>query len=134
MKTNIYKIVLATAVSVVVMASCSKTLDLLPTNDVTSTQVYQTAAGYKQAFAKVYASFALTGNTGPAGNGDIQGLDEGTADFLRLFWKAQELSTDEAVVSWGDPGIQDFHKMNWSASNPMLRIILSFFLSNHFSE
>jgi len=120
MKTNIYKIVLATAVSVVVMASCSKTLDLLPTNDVTSTQVYQTAAGYKQAFAKVYASFALTGNTGPAGNGDIQGLDEGTADFLRLFWKAQELSTDEAVVSWGDPGIQDFHKMNWSASNPML--------------
>lgn len=76
--------------------------------------------GYKQAFAKVYASFALTGNNGPAGNGDIQGIDEGTSDFLRLYWKAQELSTDEAVVSWGDPGIQDFHNMNWSASNPML--------------
>lgn len=120
MKTNIYKIVFASAVSVIVMASCSKSLDLLPTNDVTSASVYKTATGYKQAFAKVYASFALTGNAGPAGNGDIQGLDEGTADFLRLYWKVQELSTDEAVVAWGDPGIQDFHNMNWSASNPML--------------
>jgi hypothetical protein len=100
--------------------SCNKKLDLLPLNDITSEQVYKTPQGYKQAFAKLYGSFATTGNQGPAGNGDIQGLDEGTADFLRLFWKAQELSTDEAVVAWGDPGIQDFHNMNWSASNPML--------------
>ena len=83
--------------------------------------VYSTAAGYKQSLAKVYASFALTGNSGPDGNGDIQGIDEGTSDFLRLYWKAQELSTDEVVVSWGDPGIQDFHNMNWSANNPMLK-------------
>ncbi len=120
MKNNKFKIVIATLFSVFMLASCSKQLDLLPTNDVTSTMVYKDAAGYKQAFAKVYASFALTGNNGPAGNGDIQGIDEGTSDFLRLYWKAQELSTDEAVVSWGDPGIQDFHNMNWSASNPML--------------
>jgi hypothetical protein len=102
------------------LSSCSKSLDLMPTNDITAASVYKTAAGYKQAFAKVYASFALTGNAGPAGNGDIQGIDEGTSDFLRLYWKAQELSTDEAVVAWGDPGIQDFHNMNWSSSNPML--------------
>ena len=100
--------------------SCTKQLDVLPLNDITSEQVYKTPAGYKQAFAKLYGSFATTGNQGPSGNGDIQGLDEGTADFLRLYWKAQELSTDEAVVAWGDPGIQDFHNMNWSASNPML--------------
>lgn len=104
----------------VILSSCSKQLDLLPLNDITSAQVYKTPAGYKQAFAKVYGSFATTGNNGPSGNGDIQGLDEGTADFLRLFWKAQELSTDEAVVAWGDPGIQDFHNMNWSSNNPML--------------
>ncbi len=70
--------------------------------------------------AKVYGSMALTGNQGPAGNGDVAGIDEGTSDFLRLFWKAQELSTDEAVVAWNDPGIQDFHNMNWSSSNPMM--------------
>jgi len=120
MKTNNYKIVVAAVFSVFILASCAKQLDLLPKNDVTSNTVYKNAAGYKQAFAKVNASFALTGNNGPSGNGDIQGIDEGTSDFLRLYWKAQELSTDEAVVSWGDPGIQDFHNMNWSANNPML--------------
>ncbi len=120
MKKNIFKLVITAGFLAGSFASCTKKLDLLPTNDVTATQVYSTPAGYKQAFAKVYGSFALTGNQGPAGNGDIQGIDEGTSDFLRLFWKAQELSTDEAVVSWGDPGIQDFHNMNWSSSNPML--------------
>jgi len=120
MKKNIFKIIITAGFLAGSFASCTKKLDLLPTNDVTAAQVYSTPAGYKQAFAKVYGSFALTGNQGPAGNGDIQGIDEGTSDFLRLFWKAQELSTDEAVVAWGDPGIQDFHNMNWSSSNPML--------------
>ena len=120
MKKNIFKLVIIAGFLAGSFASCTKKLDLLPTNDVTASQVYSTPAGYKQAFAKVYGSFALTGNQGPAGNGDIKGIDEGTSDFLRLFWKAQELSTDEAVVSWGDPGIQDFHNMNWSSSNPML--------------
>lgn len=108
------------AVALLVFASCHKDLDRFPANDVTSAQVYKDAAGYKQVIAKVYGSMALTGNSGPAGAGDVAGIDEGTSDFLRLFWKAQELSTDEAVVAWNDPGIQDFHNMNWSASNPML--------------
>ena len=121
MKKTILTKIIAAVVLTTTMISCNKSLDLLPTNDVTSAQVYSTANGYKQAFAKVYGAFALTGNQGPAGNGDVQGIDEGTSDFLRLFWKAQELSTDEAVISWGDPGIQDFHNMNWSSSNPMLK-------------
>lgn len=113
------------AVAVVMLAgsftACNKKLDLLPTNDITAATVYGTPAGYKQAFAKVYGAYALTGNQGPAGNGDVQGIDEGTSDFLRLYWKAQELSTDEAVIAWGDVGIQDFHNMNWSAANPFLK-------------
>ena len=120
MKKNIINILASAVLFSGALVSCSKQLDLLPLNDITSEQVYKTPDGYKQAFAKLYGSFATTGNQGPAGNGDIQGLDEGTADFLRLFWKAQELSTDEAVVAWGDPGIQDFHNMNWSSNNPML--------------
>jgi hypothetical protein len=106
------------------LVSCNKKLDVLPTNDITSATVYSTPTGYKQAFAKVYGSFALTGNVGPAGDDntkDVKGIDEGTSDFLRLFWKAQELSTDEAVIAWGDVGIQDFHNMNWSAANPFLK-------------
>ncbi|MCU0380602.1 MAG: RagB/SusD family nutrient uptake outer membrane protein [Chitinophagaceae bacterium] len=105
---------------VLFLAGCHKDLDRFPPNDVTSEQLYVDEAGYNQVLAKVYGSMALTGNAGPAGSGDVAGIDEGTSDFLRLFWKAQELSTDEAVVAWNDPGIQDFHNMNWSATNPML--------------
>src|SRR6476619_2962671 len=103
-----------------VLQSCNKDLNLKPTNDVTSATVFSTPAGYKQVLAKIYGSFALTGNQGPAGNGDVQGIDEGFSDFFRLYWKAQELSTDEAVISWGDVGIQDFHNMNWTSNNSFL--------------
>ncbi|MEP6927029.1 MAG: RagB/SusD family nutrient uptake outer membrane protein [Ginsengibacter sp.] len=118
---NIYKIIAPAILVITIQTSCNKKLDRLPTNDVTSGQVYSTAAGYKQAFVKLYAAFGLTGNQGPAGNKDIQGIDEGFSDFLRLYFKAQELSTDEAVIAWGDAGIQDFHNMNWSSSNPFLQ-------------
>lgn len=104
---------------VLALGSCKK-LDVFPPRSVTSAQLYVDEAGYRSVLAKVYGSMALTGNSGPAGSGDVAGIDEGTSDFLRLFWKAQELSTDEAVVAWNDPGIQDFHNMNWSANNPML--------------
>ena len=82
MKRNIVNTAFLLALSSVLLVSCSKQLDLLPLNDITSEQVYSTPEGYKQAFAKLYGSFATTGNNGPAGNGDIQGLDEGTSDFL----------------------------------------------------
>jgi hypothetical protein len=104
----------------ILLAGCHKDLDRFPPNDVTSEQLYKNEQGYLSVLAKVYGSMALTGNSGPAGAGDVAGIDEGTSDFLRLYWKAQELSTDEAVVAWNDPGIQDFHNMNWSPNNPML--------------
>ena len=107
MKKNIFKFIGLAILITAIHTSCNKKLDRLPTNDVTSAVVYSTPAGYKQAFVKVYSSFGLTGNQGPAGNGDIQGIDEGFSDFLRLYFKAQELSTDEAVIAWGDAGIQD---------------------------
>ena len=99
-------------------------MNRIPTNDKTADQVYTTPAGYKQAFAKLYAAYALTGNIGPANSvpqgGDIQGIDEGFSDFLRMYFQAEELSTDEAVIAWGDVGIQDFHNMNWSSNNPFI--------------
>ncbi len=67
------------------LLSCKKNLILTPNDQVTSTAVYSTPAGYKQALAKVYAAYALTGNNGPAGSRDIAGIDEGTSDFFRLY-------------------------------------------------
>src|ERR1051326_7687240 len=120
MKKFIPQAVICLAMFAFAITSCKKKLDLKPENDVTSETVYANAAGYKQVLGKVYGSFALTGNQGPAGNGDVQGIDEGFSDFFRLFWKAQELSTDEAVISWGHVGIHGFHNMNWTSNNSFL--------------
>lgn len=120
MKRNSIKILIVTALVGIGSMSCNKNKIISPNDQVTSAQVYSTPVGYKQALAKVYGSFALTGNTGPAGAGDVQGIDEGTSDFFRLFWCAQQLPTDETVLAWGDPGIPDFHNMTWSSSNPIL--------------
>jgi len=70
------------------LISCDKNKILTPNYEVTSQQVYSTFTGYTQAAAKVYGAFALTGNAGPAGSADIQGIDEGTSDFFRLYFYA----------------------------------------------
>jgi len=121
MKKKSIKILIIAAFLSGSLASCKKNDILTPNYQVSSQQVYSTALGYKQSLAKVYGSFALTGNSGPAGSGDIQGIDEGTSEFFRLFWCAQELPTDEAVVGWGDVGLPDFHNMSWSAANGFLQ-------------
>ena len=61
MRKKILQISVALLVLTLVQ-SCTKDLELKPTNDVTSETVYATPAGYKQVLAKVYGSFALTGN------------------------------------------------------------------------
>lgn len=123
MKNKFLKLITFSLLLTFVMSACEKKLDLKPTNDLLPEDVFKSAAGYKGAFAKIYGALALTGNAGPAGNGDVQGLDEGFSDFYRCLWKAQELSTDEAVIAWGDAGIQDFHNMNWSSDNQFLKPI-----------
>ncbi len=103
------------------VTSCAKKLDIYPTNDLTPATTYSTAAGYKSVLAKVYGGLATTGNIGPAGASDIQGLDEGSqSPFIRGFFNAQELPTDEAIVSWDDQTIKDFHGLQWTSSDPFL--------------
>jgi hypothetical protein len=121
MKKNLLQTGSYLAVFVIIaFQSCVKYPNLKPTNGINSEVVYSNVDGYKSVLAKVYGAFATTGNQGPAGNGDIQGIDEGFSDFYRIFWEAEELCTDEAVISWGDVGIQDFHNMNWSPNNSFI--------------
>jgi hypothetical protein len=117
MKRNSIKIMLTAGLLAVGMISCKKNLILSPNDAVTQQQVFNNPASITQAMAKVYGSFALTGNEGPDGQPDIAGIDEGTSDFYRLFWNCEELTTDEAVITYGDPGVQDLHNMVWSQTN-----------------
>lgn len=102
------------------LTSCLKDLDQDPSIDpdsINESSVQNNLDYAKQTLAKVYASLALTGQKGPSDSPDIQGLDEGTTQFSRLLFYHQELPTDEAVVAWSDPGVPDFHNMNWISSN-----------------
>jgi hypothetical protein len=111
---------------IAVSSGCKKDLDRKPTNAITADVAYNSPAGYKQVLAKIYGAFALTGNGGPdATVGDVAGIDQGSSDFLRLFWNLQELTTDEAAIVWNDPGLQDFHVMNWTSTNVMIRGLYS---------
>lgn len=100
--------------------SCTKDLDQSPRFELTPDKVYVDLAGYRAVLGKLYGGFALTGQQGPAGQGDIGGIDEGFSDYLRQLWSAQELTTDEAVVAWTDLGVQDWHNLNWDASNVLV--------------
>ncbi|MBS1950181.1 MAG: RagB/SusD family nutrient uptake outer membrane protein [Cytophagales bacterium] len=119
--------------------SCTGDLD--PQNvgnkAVTAATVYKTPADYLSGLAKLYASFALSGQQGPAGNSDIAGLDEGFGVYLRELWNVQELTTDEAVISWNDQTVKNFHWQSWTANDVFIaamysRIMLSVTYCNEF--
>ncbi len=103
--------------------SCFKDLDVDPIDpdDVTANVVYEDPASYRQVLAKLYAGLAVSGQEGPSGQPDINGIDEGFSTYLRQYWKAQELSTDEAVIAWNDGNIHDYEQMDWDANNEFIR-------------
>ena len=90
--------------------SCESRLDLEPEdNRLTAEAAFEDPAAYRQFIAKVYAGISLSGQEGPAGSPDLAGLDEGFSNYLRLYWKMQQLTTDEALIGWNDGTIQDLH-------------------------
>lgn len=101
------------------ISSCTKDLDTVPLDQdvTTAANVFDDPAAYKQILAKLYAGLAVSGQDGPAGNGDISGIDEGFGQYLRALWYHQELPTDEAVIGWNDQTIKDFHYQTWGSSD-----------------
>lgn len=137
-QTKILAIALIAIVSAVAM-SCTDDLNTSPIDDdvVTSASVYETPEDYRKVLAKLYAGFATTGQQGPAGNPDIQGIDEGFSSYIRQLWVHQEIPTDEAVVGWNDPGLPSFNYQGWTASNDFVmglysRIFYEISLANEF--
>ncbi len=102
-----------------VTTGCIKDLDTVPLDrDVqTSATVFDDPASYKQVLAKLYAGLAVSGQEGPAGQPDISGIDEGFGQYLRALWYHEELTTDEALISWNDQTIKDFHGQSWGAND-----------------
>ncbi len=116
MKKIIYSILMT---GLVVVSSCTN-LDVPPKSIATADLLFNDFSSYESFLAKIYAGFSLTGQQGPAGDGDIKGLDEGFSNYLRLYWKAQELPTDEVVVAWNDGTLTDLNTQTWNDGNEFL--------------
>ena len=105
--------------SLSIVVSCHDDLNQSPIDpdSFTEENVFASVNEAKGALAKLYASLALTGQNGPAGSPDIADIDEGFSQFSRMLFNLNEITTDHAVVGWGDPGLPDLHGMYWSSSN-----------------
>src|SRR5688572_20235760 len=122
MKFTSNKISIVTTLSMLMMMSCIGDLDVTPIDPRTTTaaNVYTTTESYKAGLAKLYAAFALTGQQGPAGAGDVGGVDEGFSCFIRSLWNLNELTTDEAVWSYPNDAngtIFNLHYHTWVPSD-----------------
>ena len=119
--------------------SCTKDLDTIPIDEdiITAGTAYDDPNAYLQVLSKIYAGLAVSGQQGPAGESDIEGIDEGFGQYLRGYWYHQELTTDEALVGWNDQTIHDFHEQDWSAEDAFIfafysRIFYQIALCNEF--
>ena len=122
------------------LTSCVKDLNVEPIDPNVNTlnNVFKDQAAYKKALAKLYASFAISGQTGGGGgSADISGIDENFGNYIRQYWGLQELSTDEAIIAWDDATIKNFHWQTWSPNDVFTtalysRIFYTISISNEF--
>ncbi len=117
MLRNKLSLLIVGMVLLVAVPSCKKQLNQTPKYGLNSETVYGDPNNYINVLAKLYAGLSLTGNQGPAGQGDIAGMDEGFSAYARVLWNLQELPTDEAVCGWSDPGIPGLNKLQWNAED-----------------
>ena len=108
------------ALSTLWLTSCTD-LELTPLDTATPNVLFTDEESYTAFIARVYAGLAVTGQNGPqsqlGGAPDISGIDEGFSSYVRALWKLQELPTDEAIITWGDPGLDDLVETDWDANN-----------------
>lgn len=140
MKKNSIKIFLTLIAVAFSATSCFDDLDpkSLGPNSVNSVDAYKTPADFQQGLAKLYASYVLSGQSGPGTDPDISNLDVGFGVYLRGYFNLQELPTDEAVYSWAeDGGIRPLHWHTWTPTNSFIgalytRMMLTIAYCNEF--
>jgi hypothetical protein len=102
-------------------SSCTKDLNQVPDYSANAEVVYSDPSQVQQVLARLYATYAVSGQQGPAGAPDITGIDEGFSNYIRVYWQLQEITTDEAVLGWNDGNLPSINTMTWNADNEFVR-------------
>ena len=126
----------AAALCTLGLAACTDTT-VEPKSTITDANIFNDPNSYRAFLAKIYGGLALSGQQGPAGQADIQGIDEGFSQYLRLYWETEELPTDEAVIAWNDIGLPEMNTQLWTSQSNMVvamyyRIYFQVALANEF--
>lgn len=103
-------------------------LNLTPQSSTTGDVLFNDPNSYKQFLARIYSGLAVVGQGNPDGENirDILSIsDAGFSAYMRQYWGAQELPTDEAVIGWNDDGLPAFHLHTWTTINPFLNAMFS---------
>jgi hypothetical protein len=116
MKTRLTATVAATALLLVGAAGCTD-ITTQPKSTVTGANIFNDPSSYKAFLAKIYGGLQVTGQAGPAGSGDIEGIDEGFSHYLRQYWQLEEITTDEAIIAWNDKDLPDLNLQTWGSGN-----------------
>lgn len=136
MQSRAIKTLAAAALLLAGLGACTD-ITTEPKSTVTGANIFNDTGSYRAFVAKLYAGLAVSGQQGPSGAGDIEGIDEGFSQYLRLIWQMQELPTDEAAIAWQDAGLPELNTQLWSSSNPFLgsmyyRIFFQVAMANEF--
>jgi len=105
--------------------ACNNDLTVQPKSTITSANIFNDTASYRAFLAKIYSGLVITGQSGPDGNPDIGGIDEGFSQYVRGYWQLQELPTDEAIIGWNDIGLPELNIQTWSSSNAFVTAMYS---------
>ncbi len=113
--------VVAAVLSCLAATACTDTV-VEPKSTITSTNVFSDPEAYEEFLAKIYAGLALSGQQGGylEWAPDIQGIDPGFGQYLRLYWEMEELPTDEALIGWPDIGLLELNTQLWTPLSDMV--------------
>lgn len=122
----------AMACVVLGMNSCVQDLNTKPIDEHSTTGFNQDAI-----FSKIYSTLGMTGQQGPAGSGDVDGIDEGWSGLYRVSWVLNEFPTDCGWWIWADPGVDQVRNMTWDGENQLIgclysRCVIDVKYCNHF--
>jgi len=119
---KLYKSIFALFFAALAFTACEDALDVeVEGSQLTEEDVLDDPETYTQLAAKLYGGLIIGGQEGGDGNADIQGIDGGFSNYLRLYWKMQELTSDEALIAWNDGTIKDLQRHTWSDENEFIR-------------
>lgn len=124
MKSIISKILLGAALFATAgLVSCTGDLDQLPKdpNVLTPDQFASNPREYLGGIlGKCYSGIAISGQYGPNGGADINGMDGGTSQWSRVAFYLEDLPTDVGYWIYQDQGVPDLVQDSWSDNNTLV--------------